>query len=98
MANVYEAYIVDSRSWERDKNGRPIWTHRLIDTGVFTNKRDMESWARKHKVFGARCYVYLSGSNKLYDDFKISHGKIMKKSGFAFSIFKNKRPTTVVRR
>lgn len=98
MVNIYEAYIVNSQSRELDENDRPIWTHRLIATGVFTNKKDMESWARKTGVFGTRCYVYLNGSNKLYDDFRISHGKILRHSGFAFSIFKNKRPTTIVRR
>lgn len=96
MGNLYVAYLVDSRSIV-GSSGKIHWTHRLITTGVFTNKKDMESWARKTGVFGARCYVYLNDSNKLYDDFRISHGKIHRHSGFPFSIFKNKRPTDVLR-
>ena len=96
MGNIYEAYIVDSRSI-RGSDNKIHWTHRLIAVRVFTNKKDMESWARKIGVFGARCYVYLNGNNKLYDDFRISNGKITRRSGFAFSIFKNNRPTDVLR-
>lgn len=98
MANIYEAYIVDSRSFERNRDNRPIWTHRLIATGVFTNQEEIKKWARKHSIpGGARCYIYKNGSNTLFDDYRVSRGKIFH-NGFAFSIFMNKRPTTVVRR
>lgn len=98
MRNVYEAYIVDSRSYENRADGRPIWTHRLIATGVFTNQEEIKKWARKHSIpGGARCYIYKNGSNTLFDDYRIYRGEIAHR-GFAFSIFKNKRPTSIVRR
>ena len=96
MKNVYEAYIVESRSYERSKDDKPIWTHRLVAAGVFTNQEEIKKWARKHKV-SARVYVYKNGSNVLFDDYASDWGTIHHR-GFAFGVFKNKRPTMISRR
>ena len=87
----YIAYIVDSRSFKQNKDGRPIWTHKVLDAAHFTNKEKLKSWARKHKGFSLDCYVYLEGENKLYEYFNISHGTINYR-GFPFPEFKNNRP------
>lgn len=92
---VYVVYIVDSRAYKTNSDGRWIWKHKVLNRGYFTSIKDSKAWARKQKITGlvsAGVYIYLEGENRLYDNYRLMPNHTLKSDVLPHGDFKNHRP------